>query len=108
MALSISSKWTVQPLPNSSSMEGVASSAFSMMSKGGRPSSRAEEIKLHLLETWFAWMGGFGENNVFYKVYSPVLLIEFGMHKRVFLSNDEPEKFHIHIIVRTPNGNHYR
>ena len=37
-----------------------------------------EEIKQHLSETWFAWMGGFGDNDVFsYKVHSPVLLVEF-------------------------------
>jgi hypothetical protein len=36
-----------------------------------------EEIKRHLSETWFAWMGGFGENDVFYyKVHSPVTDIE--------------------------------
>jgi hypothetical protein len=67
-----------------------------------------EEIKQHLPETRFAWMGGFGDNDVFYyKVHSPVLLIEFDMHKGVFLNNDEPEKFHIHVVVRTPNGNDY-
>jgi uncharacterized protein DUF3500 len=61
-----------------------------------------EEIKQHLSETWFAWMGGFGDNDVFYyKVHSPVLLVEFDMHKGVFLDNDEPEKFHIHAMVRT-------
>ena len=37
-------------------------------------------------------MGGFGDNDVFYyKVHSPVLLVEFDMHKGVFLDNDEPE-----------------
>ena len=67
-----------------------------------------EEIKRHLSETWFAWMGGFGDNDVFYyKVHNQVLLVEFDMHKGVFLNNDEPEKFHIHIVVRTPNGNDY-
>jgi uncharacterized protein DUF3500 len=67
-----------------------------------------EEIKQHLSETWFAWMGGFGDNDVFYyKVHSPVLLVEFDMHKGVFLDNDEPEKFHIHVVVRAPNGNDY-
>jgi hypothetical protein len=67
-----------------------------------------EEIKQHLSETWFAWMGGFGDNDVFYyKVHSPVLLVEFDMHKGVFLDNDEPEKFHIHVMVRTPHGNDY-
>jgi hypothetical protein len=27
----------------------------------------------------------------YYKVHSPVLLVEFDMHKGVFLNNDEPE-----------------
>jgi hypothetical protein len=53
-------------------------------------------------------MGGFGDNDVFYcKVHSPVLLIEFDLHKGVFLNNDEPKKFHIHVVVRTPNGKDY-
>jgi hypothetical protein len=30
---------------------------------------------------------------------SPVLLVEFDMHKRVFLTNEEPEKFHVHIMT---------
>jgi len=25
----------------------------------------------------------------------------------VFLANDEPEPFHVHTIIRTPNGNDY-
>ena len=66
------------------------------------------QVRRHLDETWFAWIGGCGDNDIFYyKVHSPVLLVEFDMHKGVFLSNDEPEKFHIHAIVRTPNGNDY-
>ncbi len=67
-----------------------------------------EQVRNHLLDTSFAWIGGFGDNDTFYyKVYSPVLLIEFDMHKGVFLANDEPQKFHIHITLRTPNGNDY-
>jgi hypothetical protein len=66
------------------------------------------QVKQHLADTWFAWIGGFGDNDAFYyKIYSPVLLIEFDMHKGVFLANDEPEKFHVHITLRTPNGNDY-
>ena len=66
------------------------------------------QVKRHLDETWFAWIGGYGESDTYYyKVHSPVLLVEFDMHKGVFLNNDEPEKFHIHSIVRTPNGNDY-
>jgi hypothetical protein len=67
-----------------------------------------QQVRLHLNDTWFAWIGGTGDKDTFYyKVYSPVLLIEFDMHKGVFLDNEEPEKFHVHIIVRTPNGNDY-
>ena len=66
------------------------------------------EVQRHLHETWFAWIGGFGDNDTFYyKIHSPVLLVEFDMHKGVFLNNDEPEKFHVHTVVRTPNGNDY-
>ena len=66
------------------------------------------EIKRHLNDTWFAWIGRYGDSDTFYyKIHSPVLLVEFDMHKGVFLNNDEPEKLHIHSIVRTPNGNDY-
>jgi uncharacterized protein DUF3500 len=74
----------------------------------GHDQAWMEAIKQHLPETRFAWMGGFGDNDLFYsKVHGPVLLIEFDMHKGVFLNNDEPKKFHIHVVVRTPNGNDY-
>lgn len=70
--------------------------------------SWAAQIERYLNDTYFAWVGGTGEDDTFYyKVHSPVLLIEFDMHKGVFLNNDEPEKFHVHITVRTPNGNDY-
>jgi hypothetical protein len=36
-----------------------------------------------------------------------VPLTELDVHKGVFLNNDAPEKLHIHIVVRTPNGNDY-
>ena len=38
---------------------------------------------------------------------SPVTFIEFDHHAGVFLTNPEPAKFHVHTIVRTPNGNDY-
>ena len=45
-----------------------------------------EQVRRHLDETWFAWIGGCGDNDTFYyKVHSPVLLVEFDMHKGVFL-----------------------
>jgi hypothetical protein len=36
-----------------------------------------------------------------------VVFIEFDHHAGVFLTNAAPAKFHVHTIVRTPNGNDY-
>jgi hypothetical protein len=69
---------------------------------------RMEEIERHLGETHFCWIGGCAEDSTFYyRVQSPVVLIEFDHHIGVFLTNTEPAKFHVHTIVRTPNGNDY-
>ena len=69
---------------------------------------KMEEIRQHLNETHFAWMGGADEDSVFYyRVHSPVILIEFDHQNGIFLDNDEPSRNHIHTVVRTPNGNDY-
>jgi hypothetical protein len=69
---------------------------------------RMQEIARHLDETHFAWIGGTGADDAFYyKLHSPVVLIEFDCHKGVFLEADEPLPFHTHVVVRTPNGNDY-
>ena len=69
---------------------------------------RMEEIERHLADTHFCWIGGFGEDSPFYyRVQSPVIFIEFDHHAGVFLTNAAPAKFHVHTIVRTPNGNDY-
>ncbi len=69
---------------------------------------KMEEIRQHLDETHFAWMGGTDEDSVFYyRVHSPVVLIEFDHQAGIFLDNDEPTRNHIHTVVRTPNGNDY-
>ena len=69
---------------------------------------RMEEIERHLDATQFCWIGGSGEDSAFYyRIQSPVILIEFDHHIGVFLTNAEPAKFHVHTIVRTPNGNDY-
>lgn len=69
---------------------------------------RIEEIERHLADTHFCWIGSFAEDSVFYyRVQSPVVLIEFDHHIGVFLTNAEPARFHVHTIVRTPNGNDY-
>jgi hypothetical protein len=65
-------------------------------------------IARHLDETYLAWIGGAGDADAFYyKIHSPVILIEFDNHQGVFLDNEEPQPFHVHSIVRTPNGGDY-
>ena len=62
----------------------------------------------HLEETCFAWIGGPATTSPFYyRVHSPVILIEFDHSPGVVFENDEPTRRHIHTIVRTPNGNDY-
>lgn len=69
---------------------------------------RMEEIEQHLDETYFGWVGATDEDAVFYyRVHSPVVLIEFDHQRGVALDNDEPSRNHIHTVVRTPNGNDY-
>ena len=70
--------------------------------------ARMRDVKTHLEDTWFCWIGGTDDDSPFYyRIQSPVLIIEFDHHAGVFLSNSEPEKFHIHTLIRTPNGNDY-
>ncbi len=74
----------------------------------GHAAVKLEEVRTHLGETYFAWMGGFAEDSVFYyRIHSPVVLIEFDHQSGIVLDNDEPSRHHIHTIVRTPNGNDY-
>ena len=74
----------------------------------GPRAARIAEFERHLADTHFCWIGGFTEESPFYyRVQSPVTFIEFDHHAGVFLTNPEPAKFHVHTIVRTPNGNDY-
>jgi len=78
----------------------------------GHARVRMEEVMARLDETWFAWIGGTDADAVFYyRIHSPVVLIEFD-HQRPIgttMINDskKPTREHIHVIVRTPNGNDY-
>ncbi|KAG9243370.1 hypothetical protein BJ878DRAFT_120497 [Calycina marina] len=70
--------------------------------------ARLNEVQSYWKETFFSWIGGFANGDAFYyKVHSPVIMIEFDHHTGVFLTNKEPLHFHIHTLVRTPNGNDY-
>ncbi len=73
---------------------------------------RMDEVLAHLDTTWFAWVGSRTDDAVFYyRIHSPVLLIEFDHQAPVGTRRLNPSRQatrdHIHVIVRTPNGNDY-
>jgi len=80
----------------------------------GHAAIKMEEVKSHLDETYFAWIGDIGEDAVFYyRIQSPVILIEFDhelpgpLGQNPDYASDVPTRNHIHTIVRIPNGNDY-
>ncbi|KAI0837736.1 hypothetical protein F5Y06DRAFT_270115 [Hypoxylon sp. FL0890] len=74
---------------------------------------KSRELKLQDCEEWFgetyfSWIGGYGDDDPFYyRIQSPVVIVEFDHHSGVFLTNAEPAKFHIHTLLRTPNAGDY-
>lgn len=69
---------------------------------------KMRDVEKHKADTHFCWAGGLENDSVFYyRIQSPVTMIEFDHHHGVVLDNPTPERFHIHTIVRTPNGNDY-
>ena len=80
--------------------------------KEGHARVRMDEVKKHIGDTWFAWIGSTEPDSVFYyRIHSPVILIEFDHQTPAGLRhvNDpkKPNREHIHAVVRTPNGNDY-
>ncbi len=75
----------------------------------GHAKVKMSEVREHLERTYFAWIGGTSADSVFYyRIHSPVLLIEFDHQRRVApFRSAEPTRDHIHAVVRTPNGNDY-
>ena len=70
--------------------------------------ARLREIEQHLHETTFSWIGGHADGDVFYyRLQSPVLIAELDHHCGVFLDYRTPQPFHVHTVLRTPNGNDY-
>jgi hypothetical protein len=70
--------------------------------------AKLDQVVRNFDETRFIWRGGHDEVAPFYyRVHSPVLLVEYDNHPGVFLGNVEPARFHVHTIVREPNGNDY-
>jgi Protein of unknown function (DUF3500) len=79
----------------------------------GHTRVKMDEVDRHLDNTWFTWIGGTQSDSVFYyRVQSPVILIEFDHQRpanlRKFAADpNKPTQQHIHCVVRTPNGNDY-
>jgi hypothetical protein len=72
---------------------------------------RIDEVNAHMDQTHFAWIGGTQPDSVYYyRIHSPVILVEFDHQKPANLRHlypDVPYRDHIHAVVRTPNGNDY-
>jgi hypothetical protein len=76
--------------------------------RDGHAELTMNDVERHIDETHFCWMGGTDDVQPFYyKVQSPVILIEFDHEPGVVFDSDEPTRHHVHTIVRTPNGNDY-
>jgi hypothetical protein len=74
----------------------------------GPAAARRREVEEHWADTYFAWYGGCEPGDVYYyRIQSPVIMIELDHHMGVFLDIHEPKPFHIHTVMRTPNGNDY-
>jgi len=79
----------------------------------GHSRVKMEEVKRHLEDTWFVWIGGTEADSAFYyRIHSPVILIEFDHQRPANLTRfspdpNKPTQQHIHCVVRTPNGNDY-
>ena len=80
--------------------------------RDGHARVHMSDVERRLDETYFAWIGGTDDNSVYYyRVHSPVILIEFDHQTPVGLRHlypaGRPYREHIHSVVRTPNGNDY-
>jgi hypothetical protein len=81
--------------------------------RDGHARVKMKEVRRHLDNTYFAWIGETETDSVFYyRIHSPVLLIEFDHQRPANLSRfaadpKQPTRQHIHMVVRTPNGNDY-
>ncbi len=77
----------------------------------GHARIKMEDVRAHFDDTYFAWIGGTDEDSVYYyRIHSPVILIEFDHQRPANLRHlypPVPNRQHIHAFVRTPNGNDY-
>jgi hypothetical protein len=79
----------------------------------GHARIKMDEVRRYLDDTWFAWIGSTEPGGVFYyRIHSPVILVEFDHQvpanlKHLAKDPNAPNPQHIHVVVRTPNGNDY-
>ena len=79
----------------------------------GHARIKMNDLDRHIDITWFASLGGSQPNSVFYyRIQSPVLLIEFDHQTPFGLASfspdpEKPTRQHVHCVIRTPNGNDY-
>jgi hypothetical protein len=78
----------------------------------GHARVKMQDVERHLDRTHFAWIGDTEKSGVFYyRIHSPVVLVEFDHQRLVGIrhlsQNRLPDRSHIHVVVRTPNGNDY-
>lgn len=82
--------------------------AFLVYLPDGPLSAKLAQIERHLDRTHWSWVGAYGDDTPFYyRIQSPVIMLEFDHHAGVWLNNATPAKCHVHTVVRTPNGNDY-
>ncbi|KAJ0415087.1 hypothetical protein BJY00DRAFT_305139 [Aspergillus carlsbadensis] len=120
---------SAMPEPQQAHLRTVVASFFEILPPGPL-AARMRQIERFWGETFFCWIGGFksqndytgddvggvgdeggeggdGSDAFYYRIQSPVVLIEFDHHSGVFLLNKEPARYHVHTVVRTPNGGDY-
>lgn len=69
---------------------------------------RINETLAHFDRTVFGWIGECDPVSPFYyRIYSPVIFIEFYHQPGVALPNTGYNRRHAHALMRTPNGNDY-
>ena len=82
--------------------------AYTSWSADGHAQLKQAEVEAHLDETWFSWYGGVDDESPFYyRVHSPVIMIEFDHQPGVAFDNEVPSRHHVHTVMRTPNGGDY-
>ena len=79
----------------------------------GHAKVKMSDVEKHIASTSFVWIGRTDPAAVFYyRIQSPVILIEFDHQlpanlRQLAANPNAPNHEHIHVVVRTPNGNDY-